>query len=341
MADTQDIKPWVERYHSSDDDAREQLFGDLFQSHYDHHQNGHEALAIKLKALISSLRLRPPVDPARESGRDDLSNAFQEMISGMYKFCLCKPLGIDFAWNAMLNLIAQLEPMTLCNERVDARAVAVSDLQWWIAINASGDSCDLSDDGPLASLSDITTLSVNQQLWKNNAAEQLQKLSLNRKARRDHIVNKIIQGRALRDGYSNSTPRHFRGAYELRFIEIALKRKPGEPFLNGPYQSSADVVAATFLLRACAKSLLASLPHEGCNFDESMQLDALEPGSEGKEERLMGWKKALEAYIFDIQEQSNMHSFALANYAALAFENLQNPRDENINELLAWDKAVI
>lgn len=55
----------------------------------------------------------------------------------------------------------------------------------------------------------------------------------------------------------------------------------------------------------------------------------------------MGWKMALEAYIVDLQEPSNMHSFALANYAALAFENLQNPRDENIDELLAWEKAVI
>lgn len=330
----------AEQYHASDENAREQLFADFFQSHYDPSRSGGESLASNLDLLVDSLSLRPPVDPARESGKDDLSNAFQEVISGMYMFCLANPSGIDFAWSAMLNFISRLGTMTLCNEQVDAKAVAMSDLQWWVGTNASGDPCDLSDDGPLAHPSDITVCSLTRQAWETNAPQQLEKLALNRKARKDHIVNKIIQGRALRDGYANSTPRHFRGAYELRFIEMALKREPDQPLLDGAYQSSADVVAATFLLRACAKSLLASLPDEGCIFDSPMRLDALEAGPEGKDERLQGWKKALEAYIVDFHQQSNTHSFAIANYAALALENLQDPRDESIEELLAWDKIV-
>lgn len=115
--------------------------------------------------------------------------------------------------------------------------------------------------------------------------------------RRDNVVDKVIQARALRDGYAATSPTSFRGAYELRFIEIVLMPSKGEMLFNRHYQSSADAIAATFLLRGCARSLLDSLPQEGFDFAKSMHLPPLKAGKQGKEERLQGWKDALKGFV--------------------------------------------
>jgi len=331
------------RYHSSDEDAREQLFADLFNSHYHEPQTSSESLAENLTALIKTLDLLPPVDPVNNGKQDDISSALQEAYGGMYKFCLSTPPGIDYAWKTTILFVSTLGNMTLRQQKVDAKAVAISELKWWISEYASGDqACDMSDDGELAQPNDITILAVSPQQWQQDPAEQLTKLALNRKTRKDHIVNRIIAGRALRDGYAAASPTRnlYAGAFELRFIEVALLRKEGQPLFDGPYRSSADVIAATFLLRSCAMSLLDSFPSEGAVFDEPMQLTPLKAGQEGRDERLQSWRRALETFIVGFQSQSNASSFAVATYAAMALDNLKSPRDEGIGSLLAFDNIL-
>jgi len=333
------------KYYAGDEDAREQLFANLFNSHYHGPQTSPEPLAENLTALIKSLDLLPPVDPVGNGKQNDLSTALQETYGGMYSFCLSTPPGLDYAWNTIMSFISTLCTITLRQQQVNATEIAISELKWWISEYASGaPACDMRDagDGALANPNDTTILAVTAQQWQQDPTSQLAQLALNRKARKDHVVNRIIAGRALRDGYAAASPTRnlFAGAFELRFVEVALLREGGRPLFDGPFRGSADVVAATFLLRSCARSLLDCFPGEGAWFDGPMQLAPLKAGLEGREERLRWWREGLEAFIVGQQSQSHASSFAVAAYAAMALENLKSPRDESIESLLAFDNIV-
>ena len=104
---------------------------------------------------------------------------------------------------------------------------------------------------------------------------------------------------------------------------------------GGRRQSSGDAVAATFLLRACAKSLLASLPGGGCEFHEVREMASIGIGEVGRSVRLGMWKKALEGFVVGAQG-----GFEMICYAGLALKNLRDPRDEGSEELFSWGRVV-
>ena len=104
---------------------------------------------------------------------------------------------------------------------------------------------------------------------------------------------------------------------------------------GGSGMSTADVIAATFLLRACAKSLLACLPGEGCEFHELWDMVTVEAGEEGKITRLGMWKAALEMIVVGKWRAANGES-GLMGHAGLALENLRDARDEGSEGLLSW-----
>lgn len=78
------------------------------------------------------------------------------------------------------------------------------------------------------------------------------------------------------------------------------------------------------------------MPEEGFTFVDSMHIPPLQPGNEGKEERLKGWKESLEAFVVGYSEQHGGSDFSLACYAGMALENLSSSRDETSTELFSW-----
>ena len=100
-------------------------------------------------------------------------------------------------------------------------------------------------------------------------------------------------------------------------------------------KNSGDAIAATFLLRACAKSLLDCLPDEGCEFHELWEMVPVEAGEEGRRTRLGMWKEALEGFV--VGERG---WFEMMGYAGLALENLRDPRDERSEELFSRGNVV-
>jgi hypothetical protein len=331
---TQDL---VERYRASDDDGREKIFADLFKSYHNESNTSPSDPSAAIEQLLLAL-MSQEISTSEEPF--DLETAFQELYSGMQIFCHASPSHLDQAWNSTINLINSLKENELAQKH-NAHHLAVDGLEVWIAENASGDSCSQNDNENPTRPLDPSILSVPDALWKQDATKQLSKLAANRARRRNNIVNKVIQARALRDGYAATSPTTFRGALELRFIEVALMRGKGEVLFNGHYQSSADVIAATFLLRGCARSLLDSLPGEGFQFGDSMHLPALKAGEKGSEERLQGWKEALEGFVVGGGGERGNDDFALMSYAALALENLSRPRDETSSELFSWDNLTL
>jgi hypothetical protein len=267
----------------------------------------------------------------------------QELCWGMQRFCLSAPPGIDYAWNATMLFISQLGKIHIEPGQFDTHAFVATNLKYWIAEFASDDHCGM--DGVTSSSvrdDDISVITVTRSQWDANSVEQLANLAQNREARKRCVVHKVIAARALRDGFAPPGPRQtaFSGACELRFIESALHcRHNGTVYDGGHCQSSADAIAATFQLRACAKSLLALLPSEGCEFHDLWEMPAIEAGAEGRTARLRAWKEALERIVVD-EQRAGRCEFALMGYAGLALENLRNPRDETSEELFSWGSIV-
>lgn len=327
------IETLTQRYHASDDEAREQLFQDLYTSHYDGPRTTPNALANTLKALILSLDLLPTT-----AGAETIYIVvIQELCWGMQRFCLSAPPGIDYAWNATALFISLLGRMQVEPGQFDIHAFVADNLKYWIAEFASDDHCDMDNvtSSPVRE-DDASIISVSRSQWADDSAEQLANLAQNREARKRCIVHKVIVARALRDGYAPSGPRQtaFSGACELRLIESALQCRH-----NGTHQSSADVIVATFQLRACAKSLLACLPIDGCEFHELWEMPPIEAGEQGRTIRLRAWKEALERIVVG-EQQGGRRDFALMGYAGLALENLRDPGDETSEELFSWERVI-
>lgn len=189
---------------------------------------------------------------------------------------------------------------------------------------------------------DGSIVSVTQRRWDRDGAEQLANIAQNREARRQCAVHKVIAARALRDGFAPPGRRNtaFSGACELRFIESALQcRRNGTVFGGDRCQNSANAIAATLQLRACAKSLLAALPSEGCEFSELWEMAPVGAGEKGQSVRLEMWKEAMKRTVIDGQHGWK-GDFALMGYAGLALENLNDPRDEASDELFSWGNIV-
>jgi hypothetical protein len=332
-----EIKRFSDRYGQSDEDGREQLFEKIFALHHHTPQPVPDDLANTLKAVIISTHMLP-----KEVNSDTLQvYIMQELFWGFHHFCMSNPSKIDYAWNAMVFFIAKLDELNVAEDKFDAHAFAVTELKYWIAENCSDDHCDMSGTTSNAVLdSDSSILAITRAEMEENEAQQLANLARNRKDRKQCIVNKVIAARALRDGYvpSPSGPDGtlFQGSLELRSIEFALQRNEEQGTEDG-YQTSCDVIAATYQLRACAKSLLDILPRDGCVFPERYLIPDLKPGDDSKLERLASWKAALQAVVVGERPNSN---FALRAYAGLALENLRSPRDETSAELFSFDNTV-
>jgi hypothetical protein len=334
-----DIETLSQRYHKSDDEGREQLFQDLYTSHYNGPRTAPDALANTLKTLLLSLDIVPTTAGAETM----YIVVIQELCWGMQRFCLSAPPGIDYAWNATTLFVSLLAQMHIKPGQFDTHAFVADNLKYWIAEFASDDHCGM-DNVTSSSVrdDDASVISITRLQWDEDSDEQLHNLARNRNARRRCVVNKVIAARALRDGYAPAGPRNtaFAGACELRYIECALQWRPdGSMTTVGRCQSSGDVIAATFQLRACAKSLLASLPSEGCEFYDLWEMPPIEAGEQGRTARLKAWKEALERIVVD-EQRAGRRDFALLAYAGLALENLRDLRDETSEELFSWGSIV-
>ena len=334
-----DVQALVQQYHKCDDEGREQLFQGLYSSHYNGPCTAPVDLAKALKELLLSLDILP-----RTAGADTLEIVVvDEICSGMQRFCLSEPPGIDYAWAATSLFVSLLGRMRVELGRFDVHAFVVADLKYWLAEFPSDDHCDMDNvtSSPVRN-DDASTISVPQSQWDDDSAEQLSNLARNREARRRCVVHKVIAARALRDGFAPPGPRStaFEGACELRFVESALQcRQNGRVAGDSRCHNSADAVAATFQLRAGAESLLACLPDEGSEFHELWEMAPVGVGEEGRSVRLGMWKEALERIVID-ERQAGKRDFALMGYAGLALENLRDPRDETSGELFSWSSVV-
>ena len=334
--DTTNLQALVQQYHKSDDEGRERLFEELYTSHYSGPRTVPDDLADVLRALLLSLDLLPTT-----AGAETMEIVvIGEICFGMQRFCLSQPPGIDYAWNATTQFISLLGQMRVEPGRFDIHAFVLDDFEYWITEFPSDDHCDMDNvtSSPVRN-DDASIISVPQSQWDDNSAEQLANLARNREARKRCVVHKVLAARALRDGFAPPGHRNtaFKGACELRFVESALQcgTVPG----GGRYRNSAEAIAATFLLRAGAKSLLASLPSEGCEFHELWEMAPVGVGEEGGGVRLRMWKEALERIVID-EQQDGKRDFTLMGYAGLTLENLRDPRDETSEELFSWASVV-
>jgi hypothetical protein len=331
-----ETKCFSDRYVQSDEDGREQLFEELFALHYHTPQPVPDNLANTLKEVIISTHALP-----KEANSDTLHVVIvQELFDGFQQFCMSNSSKIDYAWNATVLFTAKLDEQKITKDEFDAHAFAVTELKWWVAENCSDDHCDMSGTTSNSVLdSDSSIPSITRAEMEEDGAQQLANLSKICKYRRACIVHKVIAARALRDGYAPSLELDgtlFQGSLELRSIEFALQCSE-EKEADDSYQTSCDVIAATFELRACAKSLLNTLPRDDCVFPERYRIPDLKPGDDGKRERLASWKAALQAVVVGKRSNGN---FALMAYAGLALQNLRDPRDETSTELFSFDKIV-
>ena len=334
------LQTLVQQYYKSDDEGREQLFENLYTSHYNGPSTAPDHLANLLKGFLLSLDLLPTI-----AGAETMYIVIiQELCWGMQRFCLFVPPGIDYVWNATTLFISLLGQMPIEPGGFDTHTFVADNLKYWIVEFASDDHCDMDNvtSSPVRD-GDGSVISIPQDQWDKDSAEQLANLSQNREARKRCIVHKVIAARALRDGYAPPGPRStaFSGACELRFIETALRccRNDAVDRAGGRCENSGDVIAATFLLRACAKSLLECLPREGCEFHELWEMASVKAGEEGKVDRLGMWKEALERIVVGEQRAAN-GGFEMMGYAGLALDNLRDPRDETSEELFSWEKIV-
>jgi hypothetical protein len=333
------IQDLSRQYHESDDEGRERLFEELYTSCYRGPRTVPDDLANTLKALLLLLDVLPTTAGAETM----YVVVIQELCFGMQRFCLSTPPGIDYAWNATTLFISQLGKIHIEPGRFDTHAFVADNLKYWIAEFASDDRCDMDNvtSSPVRD-DDVSVISVTRDQWDENSTEQLANLARNREARKRCIVHKVIAARALRDGYAPKGPRNtaFAGACELRYIESALQCRHSSAMSTvDRCQSSGDVIAATFQLRACSKSLLDCSPVEGCEFHEVWKMPPIEAGEEGRTARLRAWKEALERIVVD-EQRAGRGDFALVGYAGLALENLGDPRDETSEELFSWGSVV-
>lgn len=332
FSDTDRISCW---YNDSNDEGHEQLFEDLFFSGYKSSQPVPNDLAKALQAIFISTNVLPKV-----ASSDTMHiEIMQEICWGLQRFCMSNPSAIDYAWEVVSIFISELGKPKFDKDAFDVHAFAVTELKYWIAEFPSSDHCNMSGttSNPVLD-TDSSIVSITQAQLEEDEAQQLANLAKNRNDRKRCIVNKVIAARALRDGYAPSGPRSslFQGASELRSIEFALQSN-GKGMSDDSYQTSCDSIAATFQLRACAKNLLAILPEDGCTFPQTYRIPDLKIGPLGKEERLVGWKAALQTIIVGKRSNTN---FALTAYASLALENLRNPRDETSAELFSFDSIL-
>lgn len=334
--DTTTLQALVQQYHEGDDEGRERLFEGLYTSHYSGPRTVPDDLANLLRALLLSLDLLPTTAGAETMEIVVIS----EICFGMQRFCLSQPPGIDYAWDATTLFISLLDQIRVEPGRFDIHAFVLEDFEDWIAEFPSDCCCDMDNvtSSPVRN-DDASIISVPQSQWDENSAEQLANLTRNREARKRCVVHKVIAARALRDGFAPPGHRNtaFKGACQLRFIESALEcgTIPG----GGRCRNSAEAIAATFQLRAGAKSLLASLPSGGCEFHGLWEMAPVEAGQEGRGVRLRMWKEALERIVIDGQ-QDGKRDFTLMGYAGLTLENLRDPRDETSEELFSWASVV-
>lgn len=334
-----DVQALSQQYHESDDEGQEQLFQDLYTSHYKGPRTAPDDLANTLKPLLLSLDILP-----RTSDTETMYVVVgQELCFGMQRFCLSTPPGTDHAWNPTTRLISQLGQIPLEPGQFDPHAFFVAELKYWIAEFPSDDHCNMDNITSIpVRKDDASIISVPRTQWDNDSTEQLANLARNREARKGCVIHKVIAARALGDGYAPRGPQNtaFPGACELRFIESALQcRQNGTIPGGGVCLNSADAIAATFQLRACAKSLLASLPSEGCELHELWEMAPVGAGEEGRSVRLGMWKEALERIVVG-EQQGGRCDFALMGYAVLALMNLRDPRDETSEELFSWANIV-
>jgi hypothetical protein len=182
----------------------------------------------------------------------------KELCWGMQRFCLSTPPGNHYAWNATtLFSISMLGQTPIEPGQFDTHAFVADNLEYWIAKFPSDDRCSI--------------ISITRNLSDDDSTKQLANLAQNREARKECLVHKVVAARALRDGYAPAGPQNpgFPRAYQLRYTEYTLQWRPNSTISTvDRFQSSGDVIAATFQLIACAKSLLACLPDEACEFHE-------------------------------------------------------------------------
>lgn len=334
-----EIGSLCDEYHAATDDGREQVFQKVWTFYYRGPDAPVDELANTLKTLLFSLDVLPK-EPVKDSSWIEV---MQEICSGMQRFCLSMPPGIDYAWNAMTLFILKLGDQRYEKDQFDVHAFAVDDLKYWVAEYPSWDRCDMQGVTECSVRDDDNSvLTVTQDQWDENPAEQLAALARNRQERNKCVVDRVIAARALRDGYAPAE--NFLGASELRYIEFALRRGTDperHKWRDDMYQTSCDVIAATFCLRAGASSILECLPVDGCEFPDRWRIAPVKAGLEGRRERLEGWRKALEGFVVDKDDtQKGGSAFAVVAYAATALENLQEPRDETSAELFSWDNVV-
>ena len=60
----------------------------------------------------------------------------QEICSGMQRFCLSEPPGIDYAWDATSLFISLLGQVQVEPGQFDVQAFVVADFKYWIAENS-------------------------------------------------------------------------------------------------------------------------------------------------------------------------------------------------------------
>lgn len=333
-----DIDAWCKNYHDGEDDRREEMFAQLYTSHY----HGPDTVPDELARLLTRLVLALDVLP-KKTGVDTLQIIiFMELFWGMQHFCVSTPTGIDFAWNATDAFINGFKGVEVAKGEFDVYEFAVDQLRYWTSEFCSETRCYMQGVTSTNEVrdGDSSVLSISRDEWNGNAAEQLASLARNREERRHCVVSKVLAARALRDGYVYPGPGGslFQGARQLRDIEFPLQRT-SERGVDDDYQSGCDVIAAMFQLRACARTLLDVLPKEGCVFPELYRIAPLGPGERGRSDRLEMWKKALAEFI--VGDKASRSDFAVMAYAGLALENLREPRDETSAELFAFDNMVV
>jgi len=135
------LQTLVQQYHKSNDEGREQLFEDLYTSHYNGPRTAPDDLANLLKALLLSLDLLP----ATAAAETMYIVVIQELCWGMQRFCLSAPPGIDYAWNATTLFISLLAGMPVQPGGFDRQAFVADNLKYWVAEFASDDHCDMDN----------------------------------------------------------------------------------------------------------------------------------------------------------------------------------------------------
>lgn len=338
MQPTPDVDALCKRYHDSDDVGRQQLFTELYTSHY----HGPNTVPNELTKVLTSLVLASDTLP-KKAGVDTWDVVIiGQVFSGMQCFCFSTPMGIDFAWDATASFVNGFKDLGVAQDGLDIHDFAVDRLKRWISLRCFTSCCDMRD---VSSNNDVrggdaSVLSITPHEWTGDATRPLANLARNRKERRQCVVNKVIAARALRSGYADSEPGEglFPGAEDLHEIEFTLE-SAGHRGVDGGNWSTSDIIAVTFQLRACAKTLLDILPQDGCEFPWWFKIADLDPGEGGRSDRIERWKHALAGFI--LGEKARRSDFEVIAYVSLALENLREPRDESSAELFSFENMVL